>query len=60
MLMAARGDDAIGFVSWFEIKSGFQSSCWMIGIAFAPEARGHGYGPKRSGSWHVTCSCICG
>jgi RimJ/RimL family protein N-acetyltransferase len=46
MLMAARGDDAIGFVSWFEIKSGFQSSCWMIGISLAPAARGHGYGTE--------------
>ena len=29
--MAARGDDAIGFVSWGEIEIGYQSSCWMIG-----------------------------
>ena len=44
MLMAARGKDAIGFVSWGEIRIGYQSSCWMIGISLTPEARGYGYG----------------
>lgn len=46
MLMAAREDDSIGFVSWRETKAGYQSTCWMIGINLAPEARGHGYGTQ--------------
>jgi RimJ/RimL family protein N-acetyltransferase len=46
ILMAAREGEAIGFVSWGEIKVGYQSSCWMIGISLAPEARGHGYGTE--------------
>jgi GNAT superfamily N-acetyltransferase len=46
--MAAREDNAIGFVSWGETKTGYQSSCWMIGISLAPEARGHGYGTEAT------------
>ena len=48
ILMAACEDNAIGFVSWGETKTGYQSSCWMIGISLAPQARGHGYGTEAT------------
>lgn len=39
-----RGAELLGFVSWHQ--PGRTSCCWNIGIALAPEARGHGHGTE--------------
>jgi RimJ/RimL family protein N-acetyltransferase len=43
VLLIARGDERIGFVSWFQVDFA-PSYYWSIGIALLPEARGKGYG----------------
>jgi RimJ/RimL family protein N-acetyltransferase len=46
MLIVARGTERLGLVSWRKIPTGRSSYCWEIGIALAPDARGHGYGTQ--------------
>jgi RimJ/RimL family protein N-acetyltransferase len=43
VLLIARGDERIGFVSWFQVDFA-PSYYWSIGIGLLPEARGKGYG----------------
>lgn len=43
-LMVIHGADRIGSVSWRKVQTGRISYCWALGIALAPEFRGHGYG----------------
>lgn len=45
-LLALRGEEPVGFVTWRRQPTGpGQSSyCWNIGIGILPEARGRGYG----------------
>ncbi|HEX2312956.1 MAG TPA: GNAT family protein [Thermomonospora sp.] len=45
-LLAVRGADRLGFVAWSRVVTSNGSSCWRIGIALLPEARGHGYGTR--------------
>jgi RimJ/RimL family protein N-acetyltransferase len=45
VLMVARKDERIGFVSWFKVDYP-PAYCWNMGIAMLPEARGHGYGTQ--------------
>ena len=45
VLMIARGDERVGFVSWFKVEFP-PSYCWTMGIALLPEARGRGYGTQ--------------
>jgi RimJ/RimL family protein N-acetyltransferase len=45
-LMVARGDTAVGFVSWRQVSTGPISTCWELGIAVVPEARGQGVGTQ--------------
>ena len=44
VLMVVRGDERLGFVSWYKVPSTPGSYYWNIGIALLPEARGKGYG----------------
>jgi RimJ/RimL family protein N-acetyltransferase len=44
ILIVARGAERLGLVSWRKIPTGRSSYCWEIGIALAPDARGHGHG----------------
>ncbi|HEY1322012.1 MAG TPA: GNAT family protein [Streptosporangiaceae bacterium] len=46
ILIVATGGQRLGFVSWHKVPTGHTSYCWEIGIALAPEARGHGYGTQ--------------
>jgi RimJ/RimL family protein N-acetyltransferase len=45
VLLIARGDERIGFVSWFQVDFA-PSYYWSIGIGLLPEARGKGYGTQ--------------
>jgi len=45
VLMIARGDERIGFVSWFQVDFS-PSYYWSMGIALLPQARGKGYGTQ--------------
>ena len=45
VLMIARGDERVGFVSWFQVDFP-PSYYWSMGIALLPEARGKGYGTQ--------------
>jgi RimJ/RimL family protein N-acetyltransferase len=45
VLMIARGDERIGFVSWFKVDFP-PAYCWSMGIALLPEARGKGHGTE--------------
>lgn len=46
MLIVTAGDEPVGFVAWRKHQTARTSYCWTIGIAIAPEARGHGYGTQ--------------
>ena len=45
ILVIARKDERIGFVSWFRVDFP-PASYWSMGIGLLPEARGHGYGTQ--------------
>jgi RimJ/RimL family protein N-acetyltransferase len=45
VLLIARGDERIGFVSWFQVDFA-PSYYWSIGIGLLPGARGKGYGTQ--------------
>lgn len=45
VLMIVRGDERVGFVSWFKVDFP-PAFCWNMGIALLPEARGQGYGTQ--------------
>ena len=45
VLVIARKDERIGFVSWFRVDFP-PASHWSMGIGLLPEARGHGYGTQ--------------
>jgi len=45
VLLIARGDERLGFVSWFQVEFP-PSYYWSMGIALLPEARGQGYGTQ--------------
>jgi RimJ/RimL family protein N-acetyltransferase len=45
LLMIARGDEPVGFVSWFKVDFPV-AHCWNIGVGLLPGARGHGYGTQ--------------
>jgi RimJ/RimL family protein N-acetyltransferase len=45
-LMVARGDARLGFVNWRRRQTTPAGSCWTMGIAMLPQARGHGYGTE--------------
>ena len=44
MLIAAAGDERLGFVAWRRRDTARTSYCWTLGIALTPEARGRGRG----------------
>jgi RimJ/RimL family protein N-acetyltransferase len=46
MLIVARGEERLGFVSWGRRRTARNSYCFIMGIAMVPEARGHGYGTE--------------
>ncbi|WP_433173228.1 GNAT family N-acetyltransferase [Actinoallomurus sp. CA-150999] len=46
LLIALRGDERLGFVSWRKQVTSPRSYCWNIGVAMRPEARGLGYGTE--------------
>jgi RimJ/RimL family protein N-acetyltransferase len=45
VLLIARGDERVGFVSWFQVDFA-PSYYWSIGIGLLPGARGKGYGTQ--------------
>ncbi|GAA3135600.1 alanine acetyltransferase [Streptosporangium carneum] len=45
-LLVTCGADRVGFVSWRKILTSRTSSCWNLGIALLPEARGRGFGTR--------------
>ena len=45
VLVIVRGDERIGFVSWFQVDFA-PSYYWSIGIGLLPEVRGKGYGTE--------------
>ncbi|GAA4616305.1 GNAT family protein [Actinoallomurus liliacearum] len=50
VLMAVRGDERLGFVSWRRQPTARTSYCWNIGVAMRPEVRGLGYGTEAQRS----------
>ncbi|QWF77704.1 GNAT family N-acetyltransferase [Amycolatopsis sp. CA-230715] len=46
MLLVVAGEERLGFVSWWRRVSGPRSSCWNLGIALLPAARGRGHGTR--------------
>ncbi|GAA5191559.1 GNAT family protein [Rugosimonospora acidiphila] len=46
ILIAALGEQALGMVGWHRVKTTPGCHYWNIGIALAPEARGHGHGVR--------------
>lgn len=46
LLMIARGDDRIGFLSWSKQVTSRVSFCWEMGLIVAPEFRGMGFGTQ--------------
>lgn len=46
VLMALRGDERLGLVSWRKQLTSLTSYCWNIGVAMRPEVRGLGYGTE--------------
>ena len=46
ILMVVRGEERLGFVSWYKVRSTPGYYYWNIGIALLPEARGQGYGTQ--------------
>jgi RimJ/RimL family protein N-acetyltransferase len=46
VLIAVRGDERLGFVSWHRRHVFKESYCWNVGAGLLPEARGKGYGTQ--------------
>ena len=46
ILMVVRGEERLGFVSWYKVRSTPGYYYWNIGIALLPEARGQGFGTQ--------------
>jgi len=46
MLMVAHGSETLGLVNWRRHQTTPAASCWEIGIALLPGARGHGHGTQ--------------
>ena len=46
LMVAARGDQRLGFVNWHRQQVTVAAFCWEIGIILLPEARGRGYGAQ--------------
>ena len=46
ILLAVRGDDQLGIVSWRKVPSTPAYCYWNIGIVLLPEARGRGFGTQ--------------
>jgi hypothetical protein len=47
--MVVCSDDVLGAVSWRRHQTAPASHCWILVIELLPEARGHGYGTRRTG-----------
>jgi len=45
-VVVVNDEEPVGVMNWRRHKTGRVSYCWEIGIALAPEARGHGYGTQ--------------
>ncbi|TDD66395.1 GNAT family N-acetyltransferase [Actinomadura rubrisoli] len=45
-LMVVRGAEPLGYVSYRTVATGPRTSCWSIGVALLPEARGRGAGTR--------------
>lgn len=46
ILIVVRGDERLGFVSWYKVPTTPGYYYWQIGIALLPEARGKGFGTQ--------------
>jgi RimJ/RimL family protein N-acetyltransferase len=46
ILMVARGDERLGFVTWYKVPATPGYYYWNIGIALLPDARGQGHGTQ--------------
>jgi RimJ/RimL family protein N-acetyltransferase len=46
ILMVVRGEERLGFVSWYKVRTTPGYYYWNIGIALLPEIRGRGYGTE--------------
>lgn len=45
-LMVVRDSEPLGFVNWRRRQTTPAASCWTMGIALLPQARGKGYGTE--------------
>jgi len=49
-LMVVLGHERLGMVTWERAPTGPRSSCWTVGVALLPQARGRGYASQAIGA----------